>query len=229
MFLERILGMSNTPINSREDNRLKTARVFVRATQNLIDAEGITNVSIRKIAKSAGFHNSTIYLHFRDLEELVLLASLNFFTDYKKELAEKSKMPGTPKDRFLSIWELFGKTVFSHPQVFYNFFFGKYSKNLTPIITQYYELFPDEKPIYPKEIKEMYYGNNIDDRSYMLLSPLIGTEGLRINDENVFLVNKIIVACFRQILADQCKNPDTDPIASNHFLLMILKYVTGIE
>ena len=39
---------------------------FIEAARLLIDEIGLKKVSIRKIAEQAGFHNSTIYLYFKD-------------------------------------------------------------------------------------------------------------------------------------------------------------------
>lgn len=213
----------------QKEHKQKMARCFIEATQELIDTEGIENISIRKIADKAGFHNSTIYLYFKNVDQLILLASLNYFTEYKKELAERSAMVASPKEKFLSIWDAFGKAVFKQPKVFYNFFFGKYSQNLTMIITQYYDLFPEEKPIYSKDIEDMYYGNSIQERCYMILSPLIGTGYVRFDESNIDLVNTIIIGCFRQLLEQECEDPSMDADDLNHLLLNMIKYITGIE
>ena len=52
---------------------------FINAAKELIDLEGFQSVSIRKIAQRAGFHNSTLYLYFQDLNQLLMLASMKYF------------------------------------------------------------------------------------------------------------------------------------------------------
>lgn len=203
-------------------------RIFVRTTQELIDSEGIGNISVRKIAERAGFHNSTIYLYFENIDKLILLASLKYFTDYKRRLAECSMTDGSAREKFLAIWEAFGESVFKRPQVFHNFFFGKYSQNLTSLIKEYYELFPEEKPNYPKGIEDMYYGNSIRERCYISLRPLIGKENIRFDESNIDLVNTIIVGCFRQLLEEQCESPSADPNEPKQLLLDMIKYISGI-
>ena len=214
---------------TQSPHKLKMARCFIKATQELIDAEGIENISIRKIAHKAGFHNSTIYLYFENVDQLILLASLHYFTEYKKELTKCSMDAVSTKQKFLSIWEAFGRSVFEQPKIFYNFFFGKYSQDLTIIIRRYYTLFPEEKPVYPKDIEDMYYGNSIQERCYLTLSPLIGTDHVRFSEENIDLVNTIIVGCFRQLLELQCEDPSIDAGKSNRLLLDMISYITGIE
>ena len=213
----------------KDEEKRRNAITFVEATQALIDSEGLEKISIRKIAEKAGFHNSTIYLYFKDVNQLILLASLKHFNEYSHKLAEFSAMIASPTDKFLAVWQAFGETVFSRPHIFRNFFFGKYSSNLTPIITQYYQLFPEEKTNYTKEIEEMYYGGNIMDRCLQILKPLTEVESTLVTEENLDLVNTITVACLKQLLDQTCADPSLDPDDVNDQLIQMICHVTGVN
>ena len=213
----------------KDAEKRKNAIAFVEATQALIDAEGLEKISIRKIAEKAGFHNSTIYLYFKDANQLILLASLKHFNDYSHKLAEFGAMIANPTDKFLAVWQAFGETVFCKPHIFRNFFFGKYSDNLTPIINLYYRLFPEEKPAYTKEIEEMYFGGNISDRCLQILKPLTEVESTLVTEGNAQLVNTIIVACLKQLLDQACADPNLDPDDVNDQLIQMICHVTGVE
>lgn len=213
----------------QDEQKRKNGIAFVEATQALIDSEGLERISIRKIADKAGFHNSTIYLYFKDVNQLILLASLKHFNEYSKKLSEYSTMIAGPTDKFLAVWDAFGQTVFHNPHIFHNFFFGKYSQNLTPIITQYYRLFPEEKTNYSKEIEDMYYGNSIQERCRKILEPLIDVESSRVTKENIDLVNTIIVSCLKQLLEQKCADPEQDADDLNKLLINMICYITGVE
>lgn len=213
----------------KDAEKRKNAIAFVEATQALIDTDGLEKISIRKIAEKAGFHNSTIYLYFKDANQLILLASLKHFNDYSHKLAEFSSMIASPTDKFLAVWQAFGKTVFGKPHIFRNFFFGKYSDNLTPIINLYYRLFPEEKPAYTREIEEMYFGGNISDRCLQILKPLMSVESTLVTEENVELVNTITVACLKQLLDQACTDPALDPDDINDQMIQMICHVTGVN
>ncbi len=213
----------------QDEQKRKNGIAFVEATQALIDSVGLEKISIRKIADKAGFHNSTIYLYFKDVNQLILLASLKHFNEYSKKLAEYSAIIASPTDKFLAVWDAFGQTVFHKPYIFHNFFFGKYSQNLTPIITQYYRLFPEEKTNYSKEIEDMYYGNSIQERCRRILEPLIEVESSRVTAENIDLVNTIIVSCLKQLLEQKCADPEQDADDLNELLINMICYITGVE
>ena len=217
-------GMS---MNQKEELRTQNMIRFIEAARELIDQEGLESLSIRKIAEKAGFHNSTIYLYFRDMDPLVMLATLKHFTDYSRSLARLSRQNLPPLDNFFAIWSFFGHTVFRSPHIFYNFFFGKHSDNLTDIMEEYYAIFPEEKEEYSALIGIMYYGKNITERCYRLLESLLDCEGLRIGRGNLEMVNEIIVSFLKFLLEEKCQDPESDPGIMNHRLLEMIKYVTG--
>lgn len=212
---------------SEENKRLHTIR-FINATRQLIDEEGLEQVSIRKIAQRAGFHNSTIYLYFKDVNELIMLASLKHFGEYSRALSIQVQKHESAVDTYFAVWTFFGQAVFSQPQIFYNFFWGKYSDNLTDTMVQYYDLFPDERIVYPKEIEEMYYARNIHERCLVFLRPLIHHGFPRVTAENVELINDIIVSCLQVLLEEKCRNPEADSSIFTERLLNMIHYIIGV-
>ena len=210
-----------------ELKNLNTIR-FINATRELIDEDGIENISVRKIASRAGFHNSTIYLYFKDLNELIMLASLKHFDEYTRALSQQSQKNLTELENFFLVWEAFGNSVFKEAPIFLNFFFGKHGDNLTEIITRYYTLFPDERQDFTDEIKAMYYGTNIHDRCLIILQPLIGLKDSRITKENCELVNEIIISSLKFLLEEKFNNHDISADDQTKKLMQIIHYVVSI-
>ena len=212
---------------SKEELKIKNTIRFIEAAQELIDETGVENVSIRKIAERAGFHNSTIYLYFKDVNHLIQLASMRHFEEYSQSLAELSAKGASPKENFIQIWTYFCQTVFKNPNLFYQFFFGKYSDNLTPIMKRYYELFPDKRYTFSEDIEEMFFGKNIQERCLKLLIPLIGTEGVRVNYDNLEIVNNIMVGYLKDVLDQKRHNRDLSSDELTEQTLAALQYIVG--
>lgn len=212
----------------KENLKQRNTIHFIEATQELIDTEGLENISIRKIADKAGFHNSTIYRYFNDADQLILLASLKHFAAYSKALSELSTKNLRSSETFFYIWEFFADTVFQKPHIFYNFFFGKHSDDLSIIIKQYYEIFPEEKSDYSKEIEDMYYGNNIYERCMKILLLVVSEENSLTND-NLEMVNEIIVSYLKYSLEQKCQNPDMDSDIIKRKLLQAIHFIVGYK
>lgn len=210
--------------NEKENQKRQNTIRFIEATQELIETDGLKNLSIRKIADKAGFHNSTIYLYFKDIEELILLASIKYFNEYSKNLSELSSWKLRPREHFLSVWDFFAQAVFQNPNVFYNFFFGKHSDDLTGIMTKYYELFPEEREKYTPQIEDMYYGKNIWDRCMGLLLPLADVAP-GIKNSNLNIINDITVSYVKYLLEQKCQNPELDSDMLTDKMMQMLKFV----
>lgn len=106
------------PVIQNEELKIQNKIRFIEAAQALIDEEGLEKISIRKIAERAGFHNSTIYLYFRDMDELIMLATMKHFDQYSQALSRLSTQNLSAADTFLAIWSFYGHTVFRKPQIF---------------------------------------------------------------------------------------------------------------
>ena len=215
------------PERTKEENKRKNSRRFIIATRVLIDEVGLNHISVRKIAERSGFHNSTIYLYFNDVDYLIKLASMDFFEEYALALSKLSKKSLSPLDAFLEIWETFCHSVFQHPEIFYQFFFGKYSDNLTEVMREYYALFPEKAKEYTEEIESMFFGKNIYDRCMRALKPLSGCPGLRVNEDNLHLVNTIIVSYIKEILYQRDLFANISEEEFTHETLRALKYIIG--
>lgn len=210
--------------NEKELLKQQNTIRFIKATQELLELEGVENISIRKIADRAGFHNSTIYLYFKDVNELILLASLKYFNNYSHNLSKLSLQNLTPREHFFSIWNFFGQTVFEKPNIFYNFFFGKHSDNLTETIKQYYELFPEEQETYSPEIQHMYYGKDIRERCMQILIPLAESDS-NIKENDLETINEITVSYLKYLMSQKCQNPSLDSDMLKNKLIRVLEFI----
>lgn len=219
--------MSLSANNNKELQKKQNTITFINAATEMIAELGIEHISIRKIAEKAGFHNSTIYLYFKDLDELLILASMKFFQEYSHSLSLLSKTATTSSDTFIKIWDYFLTTVFKWPNLFFNFFYGKRSDDLTIYMNRYYELYPEEREEYTDDIRNMYYGKNISERSVNLLQTVLN-ETDKINADNMNMVNEIIVSYCKYKLEQKRTNPELDNTKLKDECLRVISYVTGI-
>ena len=137
------------------EQRNEKLRSFVVATREMIEQDDFDKIHIRKIAEKAGFHNSTLYSYFKDAEYLISLASVKFFDQYSRSLADLSDKNLSEQDNFYEIWRFFCLNAFMFPEIYYNFFFGKHSDDLTAIFEEYYSIFPNEEYKHSSKIHSM--------------------------------------------------------------------------
>lgn len=220
--------MGNSEMQAKEKQKAENYRRFINATRELMDEAGIHNVSIRKIAQRAGFHNSTIYLYFSDLDQLIMLASIKYFQEYSHSLELQSQKKLSSTENFITIWELFIDASLKEPCVFYRFFFGKRSNNLHEVMNMYYELFPEERDDFSDDIKSMYYGKDIFERSLKLLRTIVDEDNL-VTADNLNMLNEITVTYCEYKLMKKCQNPGLDSGRMKQEILSVILYVTGVK
>ncbi len=223
----------NTPAISeqnkeKDEQKRQNAIRFINAAQEMIETDGIENISIRKIAEKAGFHNSTIYLYFKDLDELTLLASMKYFREYNQALDELNKKNAPPEDNFICIWDYYMEASLKNAKIFYNFFFGKRSNDLTAIVQKYYEYFPEERKPFSDLIEAMYYGKDFTKRSIIILLPLVELDTNKITPDNTAMINDLIIAYSKHLLELKCRKPETEDAGLLEDFHKAVLYITGI-
>ncbi|PWJ47182.1 TetR/AcrR family transcriptional regulator [Faecalicatena contorta] len=215
--------------NDIDNDELKKAnrREFINATKELMEEESFQYISIRKIAERAGFHNSTLYLYFKDLDQLLLLASMKYFREYSHSLNILSREKHAPIKSFISIWDFFLTSVLKNPMIFYNFFFGKSSDNLYDIMTMYYDIFPEEREQFSQDIEAMYFGRNITERSLYILRTIL-FENTSVTEENLHMLNELSVSYCKYKLELKCQNPNLDSEQIKKEILTAYSYLFGL-
>ena len=214
---------------SNDEQKRKNLIQFIKITQKIIDEEGLKKIYIRKIAALSGFHNSTIYLYFKDLDELIMLASINRFQKYSAALEKQSHLHADAYENFYAIWECFGDSAFQYACIFHNFFFGKHSDDLPTFLNIYYDLFPEERNKYSEDIEAMYFGKNYSERCMKILLPLCGDQRTRITEANVEMVNEISVSICKDLLTQKCENPSLDNVILQNKLMDMLHYLVDAK
>lgn len=91
-------------------------------------------------------------------------------------------------------------------------------------MTQYYELFPEEREKYTPQIEDMYYGKNIWDRCMGLLLPLADVAP-GIKNSNLNIINDITVSYVKYLLEQKCQNPELDSDMLTDKMMQMLKFV----
>ncbi len=201
---------------------------FIRVTQELLEEENLKGISIRKIASKSGFHNSTIYFYFKDLGELIMLASIKRFQRYSEELERQSQNPDA-YEKFYAIWECFAESALKYSCTFYNFFFGKHSDDLPTFLNIYYDLFPEERNKFSADIEAMYFGKNYTERCRKILIPLIEDSRTRVTENNLDIVTDITVSLTKDLLGRKCSNPELSSEEMQKKMMDILHFIIDNE
>lgn len=171
---------------------------FIKSTQDIMTAEGMQGITLRKVADGAGYNNATLYNYFDDLDHVVLYASLKYLSLYNKTIVKELEKCHTAKERFYMMWQIFCQISFAHPDAFHQIFFNKHSTSLTTICDEYYQLFPEELPPAEDVLYPILSDYQLGNRNLLPLRELL-TEEKRPLDE-LDTISELIVSAYHQLL-----------------------------
>ena len=189
-----------------EEERARIMTMFIRAAREIIDAEGIDNLSIRKIAALTGMNSATMYLYFPDSDVLTTMALMGYLEKYCRSLAADMPQMKTPENALFHSWEVFCQYAFANPDVFRHIFFCRHTVPLGEIIDRYYQLFPDQLKNIRGNVLDMLREGSIEDRSWKVLWPVAQERGFTENQARI--INEMIIAYFRDLLEERCRESD---------------------
>jgi len=209
----------------KEQKQRERMAVFIEATSSIIEEEGIEAVSIRRIAQRAGYHNSSIYFYFHDVNVLIALACVRYFEQYSRRLAAIRPDSQDSYHTFFQIWEFFCESAFSYPEIFRHLFFGNYDGNLTSILNQYYDIYPEQKEALSDVVKQMYFGRDIFERSALIQKQITGDIRVRVKESQLEMVVSVTVSVFRSLLEQKCADPSLDAKQLTEHFMEVLHYL----
>ena len=118
--------MTKNPI---QEERMK--RYFLEATKEILTSEGISSLSVRSVAKRAGYSYATLYNYFKGLPELVSFSILDFQKDCTKYIQEKTSRLESGNQKIKSIVRAYVDYFVQYPSLFNLFFIeGLYSHKI---------------------------------------------------------------------------------------------------
>lgn len=206
--------------------RKKIVASFVEATANIIEEEGLGAVSIRKVASQAGYSSATMYLYFKDLDELITMSSISYLRDYLSELAADAHVMVTNESKFLHTWKLFCKYSFANAPIFLHLYFKEHNEPLGDTIKEYYSVFPNELDKISGAVLSMLLTGDLYERTINVLEPY--AEELGYTPDEATMINEITIGYYRTLLESfVSKEPTEENIAqatdrfiqSLHFVL----------
>ena len=166
--------------------------------------EGTENITIRRIADSAGYNSATLYNYFDNLDHLIMYASVSRLKEYIRDLPACISRAENALEEYFAIWECFCRHAFELPDVYYRIFFGKFSGTTPDVIRRYYAIFPEELEGIAPSLISMLTEGNIFQRNRKILERC-AAENLT-GPECIDEINEMTLFFFKGILSELVEN-----------------------
>lgn len=177
-----------------EKKQIKMRRMwkyFTDATVEIIEKEGMDQVTIRKVADLAGYNSATIYNYFTDLSHLLFFASMKLLGNYTRDVVTYMEKGENALEKYLLAWECFCEHSFKNPDVFYAVFIMDLGDHPDELVNDYYEIYPADLIHIPDSLRPILFNRDMSVRGRSLLQ-LAHEEGL-IKEENIDHINEMTI------------------------------------
>lgn len=211
-------------MTNKEIQRRRMMMYFIEAADKLIEEEGMEGVSLRKVARGAGYNSATLYNYFENLDHLIFYAAMKYIKDYAMALKNYLKGTENAMDRFLKVWECFCDYAYDKPEIYNAIFFPKLDKDVEHYVREYYELFPDELNSDHATISTMLLKRNLSDRAMTIMDDCVDEGYIDLKDAEC--ANDMTLVIFEGILKRVLNNKITYNNARNNtmeYFKVILK------
>lgn len=176
-------------LEKRDIQISRMMQYFIDATVQIIEDEGIENLTIRKIADIAGYNSATLYNYFGELSHLIFFAAMKSFKKYTDALPQYMARGKDPLERYLLLWECFCKYSFSEPQIYHAIFSSNLGGQPEELLKRYYDYFPSDLGDSPEELIPMLLESNLTKRGVIAIRKCV--EGGYIKEENTEEINEM--------------------------------------
>lgn len=118
------MGITERKVRAKEELR----QTIIDAAMEIFVKEGYEKTSIRNIADSIEYSPGTIYLHFKDKDELLFAVHEVAFTKFFQEMAPLLLVP-SPRERLLQMGEIYIRFAYDNPELYGLMFMDKAPMN----------------------------------------------------------------------------------------------------
>ncbi|MCF8008888.1 MAG: TetR/AcrR family transcriptional regulator [Halanaerobiales bacterium] len=160
-------------IDTNDIKKKRILKYFIQATKEVIEEKGIENVTIRNVAKIAGYNSATIYNYFDNYKQLIFFASLDFLSDYIQAMPDYIANGKDEVEKFILMWECFCKYSFETPQIYYAIFTEELGDHPETLMEKYFQIFPEKLGDPPERLLPMLLDPDLSRRASIASRPLI--------------------------------------------------------
>lgn len=132
-----------------KDTLIKKQRViqfFLDAAVELAEESGIESITLRSVAKRAGYNSATIYNYFEGLDQLIAFTAIRCISDFYKDVSSRlHNISEHPASDYVETWRCYCMHSFAKPAIFTYVYASdpETMNNVQCNVKNYLEIFPD--------------------------------------------------------------------------------------
>lgn len=173
-----------TSVNKKDIQKQRIMRIFIDATKEIAEEEGISKITIRNVADRAGYNSATIYNYFDNVESLIAFAMIDSVTEYLHGFAHILSQDFDPIVALLLSWRIYAECSFKNPGAYAYVFNSEHTEDSLSRLETYFEIFP----INEDSVNQIVTDKDMIKRNQMLYAPCF-EEGYFPKDKETYIID----------------------------------------
>ncbi|HEX9063004.1 MAG TPA: TetR/AcrR family transcriptional regulator [Clostridia bacterium] len=158
---------------------------FLDAACKIIKEQGLKELTVRKVADEAGYHYSTIYNYFKDINDLIVQVTIRFFNECNEYIQAYTSLYSDVFEKYLKSWEGFLGYSLDNPAIFRCMFIENFGDEILSDVSSKLEelpLFVNKREALEKCVQNgSISGKKAQEIENILISLCVGIVTLYIN------------------------------------------------
>lgn len=208
--------------DSKEKKEQNKKYVLLNTTFELLKETPPKELTARAIAAKSNYTPTVIYTHFGSLDHLIRVASVRFLEQYIEEM---QSILASNEDDFVGLrtmWLCFASKAFCNPEIFLMMFWGINSDQLSDVVFEYYELFPEALHKLDGLFTTMFFSNDLHERDFIVVRRAAVSGAFNAKDAR--MISNIECAMFYGCISEFCSLPAEKrdaQVATDDFMEML--------
>lgn len=179
-------------------------RKYIEAAFEIVKNEGRSGVTIRRLAKTLNCNIASLYRCFYDLDDLFLYTGMKYIEEYLRDLREVLDQPYDCLEMYFQVWSCFIDHAFQDPKMYNTIFFGKNSRKLEYVTSEYFtDLFPDELAQFDEDARDILMKGSLENGDSTISKLLIKCVDEEVVSEEVRrYLDRLFLQVFKGYLKD---------------------------
>jgi len=129
-------------VNRKEMQEKRKRGYFLEAAKKVVREEGVSELTVKKVADLAGYAPATLYNYFTDVNELLFHTAVAFFGECKEYVLKNAESAKDPKERIIGLATAYSCYFLENPKVYHLAFLhdirvpGEYAEGYVPEIVK---------------------------------------------------------------------------------------------
>ena len=105
-------------MDKKEIQAKRKREYFIEAAKEIVREEGVSDLTVKKVADKAGYAQGTLYNYFDSLNDLLFYCIIDFFTECKEFVLKRDQESVAPAVRVINLARTYSEYFLQNPNVY---------------------------------------------------------------------------------------------------------------